>query len=92
MSSNIAPFDLPGRFWRGNIHTHSTLSDGALPPETVVAAYRDAGYDFMMLSEHFVSGFDWPIADTRGWRSGLTCFLSTHLSRSRGYSRSLPRV
>ncbi|MEM1049260.1 MAG: CehA/McbA family metallohydrolase [Pseudomonadota bacterium] len=68
MSSNIAPFNLPGRFWRGNIHTHSTLSDGALPPETVVAAYRAAGYDFMMLSEHFVSGFDWPIADTRGWR------------------------
>lgn len=68
MSSNIAPFDLPGRFWRGNIHTHSTLSDGALLAETVVAAYRKAGYDFMMLSEHFVSGFDWPIADTRGWR------------------------
>ena len=24
------PFDKPGRFWKGNLHTHSTLSDGAL--------------------------------------------------------------
>ncbi len=29
------PFDRPGRFWRGHIHTHSDRSDGALPPEEV---------------------------------------------------------
>ena len=65
----IAPFSKPGRFWRGNIHTHSTLSDGALPPDRVVEAYRDAGYDFMMLSEHFLGRFSWPVADTRKFRS-----------------------
>lgn len=64
----IAPFSAPGRFWRGNLHTHSTLSDGALPPERVIEAYRDAGYDFIQLSEHFVERFHWPIADTRRWR------------------------
>ena len=26
-------FTAPGRFWRGNLHTHSTNSDGVLPPE-----------------------------------------------------------
>ncbi len=67
--TDIAPFSLPGRFWRGNIHTHSTLSDGALPPEKVVEAYQRAGYDFLQLSEHFVSHFNWPIADTRKFRS-----------------------
>jgi hypothetical protein len=66
---SIAPFSTPGRFWRGNLHTHSHLSDGALSPEQVVAAYKDAGYDFVQLSDHFLERFGWPIADTRRWRS-----------------------
>ena len=65
----LAPFSAPGRFWRGNIHTHSNLSDGKLAPAEVVQAYKDAGYDFMQLSEHFIGNFDWPIADTRSFRS-----------------------
>jgi hypothetical protein len=67
--TDISPFSLPGRFWRGNLHTHSTLSDGALTPEKVVDAYKDAGYDFMMLSDHFIGNYNWPIADTRAMRS-----------------------
>ena len=67
--TDIAPFSLPGRFWRGNIHTHSTLSDGALAPEKVIEAYQRAGYDFLQLSEHFLSVYGWPIADTRKFRS-----------------------
>lgn len=65
----LSPFSLPGRFWRGNLHTHSNLSDGALEPRAVVDAYKNAGYDFMQLSEHFIGNFDFPIADTRGFRS-----------------------
>lgn len=67
--SSLTPFSLAGRFWRGNLHTHSTLSDGALTPEAVVEAYKAAGYDFMMLSDHFVKRYGWPIADTRPYRS-----------------------
>jgi len=67
--TDIAPFSLPGHFWRGNIHTHSTLSDGALPPEKVIQAYQRAGYDFLQLSEHFISHYNWPIADTRKFRT-----------------------
>ena len=37
---NQLPFRQPGRFFKGNLHTHSTRSDGALEPEAVVAAYR----------------------------------------------------
>ena len=66
---SLLPFSLPGRFWRGNIHTHSNLSDGALPPEAVIEAYKNAGYDFLQLSEHFIDHFNWPIADTRSFRS-----------------------
>jgi hypothetical protein len=65
----LSPFSLPGRFWRGNLHTHSNLSDGALEPRAVTDAYKKAGYDFMMLSEHFIDRFSWPIADTRSHRS-----------------------
>jgi predicted metal-dependent phosphoesterase TrpH len=67
--SLLAPFSTPGRFWRGNLHTHSNQSDGALEPGAVVEAYKNAGYDFMQLSEHFIGNFDWPIADTRSFRS-----------------------
>jgi hypothetical protein len=65
----IPPFSTPGRFWRGNLHTHSDRSDGALNPEQVVEAYKRAGYDFLNLSDHFLGRYDWPITDTRGFRS-----------------------
>jgi hypothetical protein len=67
--ADIAPFSLKGRFWRGNLHTHSNLSDGALPLDRAVEAYKDAGYDFVQMSEHFIDRYRWPVADTRPFRS-----------------------
>ena len=32
-------------------------------------AYKRAGYDFLALSDHFLARFDWPITDTRAFRS-----------------------
>lgn len=63
------PFDRPGRFWRGNLHTHSDRSDGALPPERVVELYREAGYDFVAITDHFRAEFGFPLTDTRALRS-----------------------
>jgi hypothetical protein len=65
----IAPFSTPGRFWRGNLHTHCDASDGALPAAEVVEAFKRAGYDFLQLSDHFLERYDWPITDTRAFRS-----------------------
>jgi hypothetical protein len=62
-------FAAPGRFWRGNLHMHSTLSDGQLPPEEVCRLYREAGYDFICLSDHFLEEYRFPIADTRRLRT-----------------------
>ena len=62
-------FTAPGRFWRGNIHTHSTLSDGAFEPAEVCRLYRESGYDFLCLSDHFVPVYGFPIADTRPFRT-----------------------
>ncbi len=78
--SSLSPFSLPGQFWRGNLHTHSTLSDGALEPPQVIEAYKNAGYDFMMLSDHFIEHYNWPIADTRALRSNnFTTIIGSEL-------------
>lgn len=73
-------FTGPGRFWRGNLHTHSTLSDGVLDPAEVCRRYRAEGYDFIALTDHFVGLFDYPIADTVPFRtSDFTTLLGAEL-------------
>ncbi|MBX7259109.1 MAG: CehA/McbA family metallohydrolase [Candidatus Hydrogenedentes bacterium] len=37
---------------RGNLHAHSTNSDGDRSPQAVVDAYAALGYDFLMISDH----------------------------------------
>ena len=64
----LVPFSTPGRFWRGNLHTHSNLSDGAWSLDNVVNAYKRVGYDFVMMSEHFIHHYNFPMADTRHLR------------------------
>ena len=49
---NINPFQQPGQWYRGNTHTHSTESDGKLPIADRFAAYREKGYDFLVLTDH----------------------------------------
>ena len=48
----VNPFKAPGRWFRGNTHSHSTESDGRLSIPDRFAAYRDAGYDFLVLTDH----------------------------------------
>jgi len=52
------PFSMPGRWYKGNVHTHTTRSDGQLDPDERVAAYRAAGYDFIALTDHFIVSND----------------------------------
>jgi predicted metal-dependent phosphoesterase TrpH len=58
-----------GPFFKGNLHTHSTLSDGRLSPEETCRRYREAGYDFLCLSDHLVGVYGYPVADTRAFRT-----------------------
>ena len=37
---------------RGNLHSHSTLSDGLLERQKVIDLYAERGYDFLELSDH----------------------------------------
>ncbi|PJF29780.1 MAG: phosphotransferase [Phototrophicales bacterium] len=63
------PFSKKGRFYKGNLHTHSTVSDGMLTPEAVCAVYQKLGYDFVAITDHFMAQFDYRIADTRALRT-----------------------
>ncbi|MDA0991525.1 MAG: CehA/McbA family metallohydrolase [Verrucomicrobia bacterium] len=49
------PYELTNTSWfRGNLHTHSTRSDGRHAPQDVLDAYAEKGYDFLMMSDHDV--------------------------------------
>ena len=44
---------MPNSNWfKGNLHTHTTESDGDETPEHVAEWYREHGYDFLVLSDH----------------------------------------
>src|SRR3712207_809841 len=68
-------------WFRGNLHTHSNRSDGVAAPEDVIAAYRAAGYDFVVLTDHFEAHWGWTVTDTRGARDeSFTTLLGAELS------------
>lgn len=44
-----------GGIWlKGNIHSHSTVSDGMFTPEELARSYASAGYDFLSMTDHNV--------------------------------------
>jgi hypothetical protein len=76
----LSAFSAPGRFWRGNLHTHSDRSDGCLSPAEVCRRYRAEGYDFIALTDHFIGLYDYPITDTVPFREdGFTTILGAEL-------------
>ena len=48
--------DAQKRFYKGNLHTHTTRSDGRKSPEDVMALYAANGYDFLALTDHWKVG------------------------------------
>lgn len=76
----LPAFSAPGHFYRGNLHTHSTLSDGCLDPGEVCRRYRAEGYDFISLTDHFIGEYGYPLADTRSFHSdGFTTIPGAEL-------------
>ncbi len=69
----LPPFDKNLPFFRGNLHGHSTHSDGLASPQKVAAGYRDLGYDFIAISDHL-----WK----KTWFSAETVYDGRGLDRS----------
>jgi hypothetical protein len=38
--------------FKGNLHAHTTFSDGRRPIDEVIARYRELGYDFLAITDH----------------------------------------
>jgi hypothetical protein len=46
------PYAVSGHWYKGNLHTHTTTSDGKLSPAEVIAWYEQHGYHFVALTDH----------------------------------------
>ncbi|RLE79439.1 MAG: hypothetical protein DRJ52_08405 [Thermoprotei archaeon] len=46
------PFSEKGQWFKGNLHTHSTYSDGLLTPKQLAYLYRNNGYSFLAITDH----------------------------------------
>jgi hypothetical protein len=69
--------------WRGAIHVHSTYSDGAGSVEDVIEAAKDAGLDFLILSDHNPLGKSArPLA---GWHDDLLLIVGEEISTYEGH-------
>jgi hypothetical protein len=55
------PYAAEGPWLKGNLHAHTTVSDGKDPPDKVAAWYREHGYAFLAITDHIT---------TRGWGCG----------------------
>ena len=76
------PFGGEGVFLKGNLHTHTTVTDGPLDPEETIRRYKAAGYDFLCADRSLLSIRRFPIR--AGWRF---CPASKHqLRRQRSLS------
>ena len=54
-AAQATAFTAPGHWYRGNLHMHSTESDGKLSPGEAIGWYRERGYDFVSLTDHRVT-------------------------------------
>jgi len=50
----VNPFEQPGRWYKANLHTHTTVSDGQATPEERVEQYRSEGYSALAITDHDV--------------------------------------
>lgn len=54
--SRISNLIQDGKWYIGNLHAHSTISDGLTPPALLAGMYHSNGYDFMAITDHRVYG------------------------------------
>ncbi len=85
MECFVNPFELPGRWYKANLHTHTSASDGRMSPEDRVRQYRSAGYNVLTITDHGVTSDCEHLGDKKmlvingmeyhpRWRKSLTGF------------------
>ena len=51
--SGVGPFAVAGEWLKCALHTHSTVSDGTLPPDRLALTYAEAGFDVLAITDHW---------------------------------------
>ncbi len=51
---SLSPFNLPGNWFKGNLHTHTNQSDGKPTPTENMQWHADHGYAFLAITDHNV--------------------------------------
>ena len=46
-----------GSLYKGNLHTHTTVSDGRYSPQETVERYKKNGYAFLGITDHAHYGY-----------------------------------
>ena len=54
------------RYFKANLHTHTTVSDGKLSPEEIKQQYKDRGYQILCLTDHNIIQLQSVRKSTRG--------------------------
>ncbi len=52
------PFQTPGNWYKGNLHLHTSASDGTYTAEAHIRGYREMGYDFLAITDHNIAVTD----------------------------------
>ncbi len=76
----------PGIGWyKGELHAHSTESDGKYPVATVVQAALDAGLDFLSLTDHFTNS-QWRKLDKLEQQTQIALIHSLEITSHQGHA------
>lgn len=95
-------FQQNGHWYKGNLHMHTTRSDGRLAPLDAIRLYRKAGYDFLAVTDHWkesraiqdesfllLSGCEYDTGDMREYP--VYHLIGAGMKKSTGLSRELSR-
>ena len=107
MNISINPFEGEGQWYKGNLHCHSTNSDGKISPEAVIEYYKQHNYQFMALTDHhfftdyrylsddgflIIPGFEWSIDQERMPKGEHLCgFQTTSSNGAFSHTQVIPR-
>ena len=57
-----------GKFYKANLHMHTTISDGELTPEEVKRVFSDHGYSIVAFTDHEIIVPHNDLTDEQFWR------------------------
>ena len=67
--------------YKGNLHTHTTESDGSLAPAAAIDLYHEHGYAVLALTDHDRCTWPWQQFDRNAETLGMTAIPGNELSR-----------